>query len=149
MLYVVPKTMPSLLRSESRNRALARQFLQRGAPRASSSGLLLLRRCQGGEPSHALSSGLGAASAFGRCGCGLGRAPHRQARPRPPASTRRCWCRCLPTAPRVPRIGLTPVSWRDESLGSGSPALRHVILRFLAFFGSAAGGAILPSRPAH
>ena len=35
--------------------------------------------------------------------------------------------------------GLTPVSWRDESLGSGSLALRHVILRFLAFFGSASG----------
>src|SRR5215471_12618469 len=34
-------------------------------------------------------------------------------------------------------IGLTPVSRRDESLGSGSVALRHVILRFLAFFGSA------------
>jgi hypothetical protein len=28
-------------------------------------------------------------------------------------------------------------------------ALRHVILRFRAFFGSAPGGAILPSRPAH
>jgi hypothetical protein len=26
--------------------------------------------------------------------------------------------------------GLTPVSWRDESLGSGSLALRHVVLRF-------------------
>src|SRR5215467_1370886 len=39
--------------------------------------------------------------------------------------------------------GLTPVSWRDESLGSGSLALRRVIFRFLAFFGSApprAGG---------
>src|SRR6516165_9637109 len=47
------------------------------------------------------------------------------------------------------QIGLTPVSWRGESLGSGSLALRHDILRFLAFFGSAPGGAILPSRPAH
>jgi len=27
-------------------------------------------------------------------------------------------------------IGLTPVSWRDESLGSSSLALRHVVLRF-------------------
>ena len=45
--------------------------------------------------------------------------------------------------------GLTPVSWRDESLGSGSLALRHVILGFLAFFGSAPGGALLPSRPVH
>ena len=45
--------------------------------------------------------------------------------------------------------GLTPVSWRGESLGLGSLALRHVILRFVAFFGSAPGGAILPSRPAH
>ena len=26
--------------------------------------------------------------------------------------------------------GLTPVSWSDESLGSGSLALRHVVLRF-------------------
>jgi hypothetical protein len=26
--------------------------------------------------------------------------------------------------------GLTPVSWRDESLGSGSLALGHVVLRF-------------------
>ena len=26
--------------------------------------------------------------------------------------------------------GLTPVSWRDESLGSSSLALRHVVLRF-------------------
>ena len=46
-------------------------------------------------------------------------------------------------------VGLTPVSWRDESLGSGSLALRHVILGFLAFFGSAPGGALLPSRPVH
>ena len=29
-----------------------------------------------------------------------------------------------------PMTGLTPVSWRDESLGSGSLALRHVVLRF-------------------
>src|SRR5215471_17934827 len=28
------------------------------------------------------------------------------------------------------RTGLTPVSWRGESLGSGSLALRHVVLRF-------------------
>ena len=50
---------------------------------------------------------------------------------------------------RFHSFGLTPVSWRDESLGSGSLALCHVILRFVAFFGSALGGAILPSRPAH
>ena len=29
-----------------------------------------------------------------------------------------------------PTVGLTPVSWRDESLGSSSLALRHVVLRF-------------------
>ena len=45
--------------------------------------------------------------------------------------------------------GLTPVSWRDEGLGSGCLALRHVILRFVAFFWFGPGGAILPSRPAH
>ena len=28
------------------------------------------------------------------------------------------------------QVGLTPVSWRDESLGSSSLALRHVVLRF-------------------
>ena len=33
-----------------------------------------------------------------RCGCGLDRAQHRPARPTPPASSARCWCRCRPTA---------------------------------------------------
>src|SRR5215471_3810284 len=41
--------------------------------------------------------------------------------------------------PERPTRGLTPVSWRDESLGSGSPALRHVVLRFVAFFSLAPG----------
>ena len=47
------------------------------------------------------------------------------------------------------RYGLTPVSWRDESLGSGSLAYVMLSSGFVAFFGSAPGGAILPSRPAH
>jgi hypothetical protein len=46
------------------------------------------------------------------------------------------------------RMDLPRFRGEMRALGSGSLALRHVILRLLAFFGSAPGGAILPSRPA-
>ena len=44
--------------------------------------------------------------------------------------------------------GLTPVSWRDESLGSGSLALRHVILRFrgILWFGPRRSHSSVPTR---
>ena len=72
------------------------QFLQRRALRAPSSGLFLLCRCEG----RGRSIGCPRAwrgSCLRRCGCGLDRARHRQARRVPPASSARCWCRCRPT----------------------------------------------------
>ena len=44
--------------------------------------------------------------------------------------------------------GLTPVSWRDESLGSGSLALRHVALRFrgILWFGPRRSHSSVPTR---
>ena len=46
-------------------------------------------------------------------------------------------------------IGLTPVSWRVEGLGSGYADCDGILSScFETFFGSAPGGAILPSRPA-
>jgi hypothetical protein len=44
------------------------QFLQRSALRAPSGGLLLLFRCEGRGTAHMLSTGLGAAPAFGGAG---------------------------------------------------------------------------------
>src|SRR3974377_1865060 len=45
-------------------------------------------------------------------------------------------------------IGLTPVWWRDESLGSGSLALRHVVLRFggILWFGPRRRHSSVPAR---
>src|SRR6202048_4141349 len=44
--------------------------------------------------------------------------------------------------------GLTPVSWRDESLGSGSLGLRHVVLRFrgILWFGLRRSHSSVPTR---
>src|ERR1700738_4202819 len=44
--------------------------------------------------------------------------------------------------------GLTPVSWRDESLGSGSLGLRHVVLRFrgILWFGPRRSHSSVPTR---
>src|SRR5262249_29668169 len=47
------------------------------------------------------------------------------------------------------QFGLTPVSWRDESLDQALWLYVMLSSGFVAFFGSAPGGAILPSRPAH
>src|ERR1700732_5526530 len=46
------------------------------------------------------------------------------------------------------RPGLTPVSWRDESLGSGSLGLRHVVLRFrgILWFGPRRSHSSVPTR---
>src|SRR5215467_5420050 len=46
------------------------------------------------------------------------------------------------------RNGLTPVSWRDESLGSRSLALRHVVLRFggILWFGPRRSHSSVPTR---
>src|SRR5262249_30765266 len=48
----------------------------------------------------------------------------------------------------TPSSGLTPVSWRDESFGSGSPALRHVVLRFcgILWFGPRRSYSSVPTR---
>ena len=53
------------------------------------------------------------------------------------AVTNKCIAMNAPS--KVKRLfGLTPVSWRDESLGSGSLALHHVILRFRGILCAAA-----------
>jgi hypothetical protein len=51
-------------------------------------------------------------------------------------------------ARRYANNGLTPVSWRGESLGSGSLALRHVILRFrgILWFGPRRSHSSVPTR---